>query len=301
MRVLLGHAAAIFTVFVWGITFISTKVLLASFTPEAILFIRFLMGFLALAAIEPRLPRWLGLKTEASFAAAGFFGIALYFLLENIALQHSQAANVGVIVSTTPFFTALAEWRVFGGHKPAARFYFGFMLAIAGVSLIAFSHGEARINPAGDMLALGASLAWAFYSGFTRRAYKAGLGSLRTTRRIFFYGLIFMLPLLPLHMGTFNMAACLSPANLANLLFLGLGASALCFATWTFCLESLGTDRASAYIYLVPVITVAAAAIMLHEAITCRILAGMALVITGLAISESRWRRRAINRKAAVD
>jgi len=45
---LYGHLAAGFSIFVWGTTFISTKVLLEAFTPLEILFFRFLIGYAAL-------------------------------------------------------------------------------------------------------------------------------------------------------------------------------------------------------------------------------------------------------------
>ena len=41
-----GHLAALFTILVWGTTFISTKVLLADFQPVEILFFRFVLGLL---------------------------------------------------------------------------------------------------------------------------------------------------------------------------------------------------------------------------------------------------------------
>ena len=49
-----GHLAAVFTVIIWGTTFISTKILLEDFKPLEILIFRFIMGFLALAAVNPR-------------------------------------------------------------------------------------------------------------------------------------------------------------------------------------------------------------------------------------------------------
>ena len=48
-----AHILAAFTVFVWGVTFVSTKVLLADFSPFWILFIRFVLGFLALCCLRP--------------------------------------------------------------------------------------------------------------------------------------------------------------------------------------------------------------------------------------------------------
>ena len=49
-----GHLAAALTVFIWGTTFISTKVLLRDFQPVEILFFRFVMGFIALFIVCPR-------------------------------------------------------------------------------------------------------------------------------------------------------------------------------------------------------------------------------------------------------
>lgn len=104
-----GHAAAIITIFVWGVTFISTKILLTGFLPVEILFCRFVIGYLALFAICPRLLPYGGLRQEAYFIAAGLTGICLYYLLENIALTYTLASNVGVLLCTAPF---LRRWQV---------------------------------------------------------------------------------------------------------------------------------------------------------------------------------------------
>lgn len=289
---LTGHIAALFTIMVWGVTFISTKILLADFTPEAILFIRFLLGWLALWLFSRKWLDFQGVKIELDFLAAGFFGVTLYFLLENIALIHTYASNVGVIVSSTPFFTALADWLFFKGAKPGGRFYAGFIIAMVGIALISFGDSHVQFSPAGDLLALLAAIAWAFYSGFTKKIGKLGHSSLITTRRVFFYGLLLMVPYLAFHDFYAPVPDLLKPRNLCNLLFLGIAASAICFATWTFCLVRLGAAKASAYIYLVPVVTVLAAALWLHEKITFSMTAGMLLVICGLALSESRSKKQ---------
>ena len=94
-----AHGVALGTVVVWGLTFVSTKVLLQSFMPVEILFIRFLMGFCALRLLRPRLLRLVKRSHELLFAAAGLTGVALYFLCENMALTAASASNVGVIVA----------------------------------------------------------------------------------------------------------------------------------------------------------------------------------------------------------
>ena len=97
---LTGHAAALLTIFLWGTTFISTKVLPTGLRPVEVLFLRFALGFVALCLLYPRRLRLAGRRQELWFAAAGLCGVTLYFLLENIALTCTLASNVGVLVSS---------------------------------------------------------------------------------------------------------------------------------------------------------------------------------------------------------
>ena len=85
------YLIALFTVFVWGITFVSTKVLLQSFSPLWVLFLRFVLGFLALAIIRPHILKLHDRHHEWLFIGAGLMGIAAYYLLENIALVYTTA------------------------------------------------------------------------------------------------------------------------------------------------------------------------------------------------------------------
>ncbi|MDE5879950.1 MAG: DMT family transporter [Desulfovibrio sp.] len=297
---LLGHLVALATIIVWGVTFISTKMLLEDFTPVDILLLRFLLGWLALWAVCPHALPVRSRKDELLFAVAGLSGVSLYFLLENVALTLTFASNVGVIVAVAPFFTALLAWRFLAGARPGAAFIAGFVVAITGIVCISLSGSDLSLDPAGDVLALLAALSWAFYSIVVRLLAARGYGSLRATRRIFFYGLLCMLPILPFTGLSFRSEALLRPVNWANLLFLGLCASALCFVTWTFCVRRLGAVKASLYIYLVPVVTVLTSILVLHERLTWLSGAGMALTIAGLLISERGAGRRGAEAQEAA-
>ena len=79
-----------------------------------------------------------------------------------------------------------------------------------------------------------------------------------------------------------------NPVYLFNIIFLGLGASALCFVTWNFAVKVLGAVKTSIYIYMVPVITVVTSIIVLHEQITWLAALGTILTLAGLFISEGR-------------
>lgn len=286
---LAGHGAALFSILVWGTTFISTKVLLQAFAPVEILFLRFVLGALALTLLCPRRLKLNDRRQELTFAAAGLCGVTLYFLMENVALTYTLASNVGVIVAVSPLFTALLSRFIPGAEKLRPTFFVGLASALAGVAVITWGGSTAlELNPVGDLLALLAALVWSLYSLLTRRIGSYGYGTVQATRRIFFYGLAFMLPALPLMGFAPELTAFHQPVNLLNLLYLGLGASALCFVTWNVALKRLGAVKTSVYIFLVPVITVATSALVLREPITLWAAGGTALTLAGLFLSE--WR-----------
>ena len=138
----------------------------------------------------------------------------------------------------------------------------------------------------GWLLAVLAGLAWSFYSILTRKILALGYKSLQVTRRCFFYGLLFMLPALFIFDCRLGLERFASPVNTLNLLYLGFGASALCFVTWNWAVRILGAVKTTVYIYLVPVVTVVSSVIILHETITPLAIVGTALTLTGLIVSQ---------------
>ena len=282
-----GHLAALFTIIIWGTTFISTKVLLVDFKPVEILFFRFVMGFAALLLVCPHRMKLGDCRQEVTFVLAGLCGICLYYLLENIALTYTMASNVGVIISVAPFFTAILS-RLFlrSEGKLRANFFFGFVVAMAGVALISFNGSRLELNPTGDILAVLAAFVWACYSILTRKISSFGYPVILTTRRTFFYGILFMVPALfffDFEMGVERFADL---THLLNILYLGLGASAFCFVTWNLAVKVLGAVKTSVYIYMVPVITVVTSVLVLKEPVTLVSIAGTILAVAGLFLSE---------------
>ncbi len=284
-----GHIAAFITIIIWGTTFISTKILLADFQPVEILFFRFVLGLFALIIVYPKRLRGTTVKQEITFAVAGLCGICLYYLLENIALTYTLASNVGVIISVAPFFTAIMS-HIFMKTEEQLKinFFLGFIVAMTGICFISFNGRELELNPVGDILAIAAALVWAVYSLLTRKISDYGYNTIQTTRRIFAYGIAFMIPTLFFFDFNFDLSRMTSAQNLCNLIFLGLGASALCFVTWNYAVKLLGAIKTSVYIYIVPVITVIASAIILQEQIALIAGIGTALTLAGLFLSEAK-------------
>jgi drug/metabolite transporter (DMT)-like permease len=282
-----GHLFAIVTIFIWGTTFISTKILLKAMSPIEILFLRFTIGFIVLLVFYPHRLKVKERKQELYFAAAGLCGVTLYYLFENIALTYTFASNVGVIISIAPFFTAIFAHLFLDREKLRLQFFIGFAVAVIGIFLISFNgSSNLKLNPLGDILAVLAAVVWAAYSVLTKRISGFHYNTIQATRRIFFYGLVFMVPALLIFGFNPKINQLIQPVILCNILFLGLGASALCFVTWNTAVKILGAIKTSVYIYMVPVITVITSVIVLRETITGVAVFGIVLTLSGLIISE---------------
>lgn len=297
-RNVLAHGVALVTILIWGTTFVATKILLEHFSPVEILFIRFVLGYAALACVS--IPEYISkkkqpartLRRELYFAAAGLTGVTLYFLLENIALTYSFASNVGIIVAIAPIFAALFASLFLEGEKITVRFFLGFVVAISGIILVSLNGKIAlALNPLGDILAALAAIVWAIYSVIQKKIQAFGYSVIVLTRKTFFYGLIFMIPALAKMGFNPDIHILSEPEVFLPFLYLGIGACAVCFATWNFALHVLGAMKTSAYIYLVPFVDILFAARILKEKITWAAIAGTLLILSGLYLSERRSRR----------
>ena len=281
-----GHLLALFSIFIWATTFISTTVLLSDFRPAEILFFRISLAIAVLTIVRPRRLRLTSPRHHLYFAGAGLCGVTLYFLFENTALTYTYAANCSVVVSTAPFFVALAVHLFLKSENLNRWFFVGFVTAIAGVGLTVFSGQTLQLNPLGDLLCILAAISWAGYSVFVKKIDAHGYDTLLITRRIFAYGLFFLVICLPFTDFSPDFAAILRPVNLLNFLYLGLGASALCFVTWNTAVKNLGAVKTSVYIYVSPAITIVTAWLVLRDPILPLALGGAALTFLGLLVSQ---------------
>lgn len=287
-----GHIAAIFTVAIWSTTYISTKILLESFHPVEIMAYRFIVGFLALLLIAGKPMKLQKKSHELLFVLAGICGVSLYFTLQNVALTYTYASNAGVVISTAPFFTAILTHILMRNEdRLHVNFFVGFIVAMAGIILISFNGSKMQLNPLGDLLTILAAVTWGFYSVLTKKISNLGYHNIKATRKIFGYGLVFMIPIIMGMDIDFSLEKLVLAENIFNIIYLGIGASAICFITWNYAIKVLGTIKTSVYIYLEPAITVITSMLILHEIITPLAILGTALTMAGLVLSEIKFKR----------
>ena len=129
-------------------------------------------------------------------------------------------------------------------------------------------------------------------TGDVNRRYYLGMastaGTLLVTRKVFFWGVLFTLPFCLGTGITFDLTRFAQPVMLGNTVYLGVVASALCFLAWNRASALIGPVATNVSLYLMPVITVAASALILREPVTSLTLGAIALILAGLWLSQRR-------------
>ena len=299
------HLLALAVVAVWGVTFVCTKTLItAGMDPAAIFAIRFIMAYLGIWVLDLISSRgrvrlfsdnW---KDEAVFLFLGITGGSFYFLTENTALAYTQAGNVAFLVCVAPVFTAiftLITRRFLKGRfadglenvKLGAPLIFGTLLALAGMAMVIFDGSRVEISLKGDLLSIGAALCWALYSMFMGQM-TSDYGAVFATRKVFFYGLLTIIPFLGSCLDSFSPAVLGQPVVWLNLLFLGLIASLACFIIWNLVMSKLGNVTSTNYVYLNPVFTLITAALILGERMSPMSIIGCTAILAGVILAGRR-------------
>lgn len=289
------YFVALFVVLMWGTTFVSSKVLLNSgLLPADIFFVRFVMAYCCMLCISHKRLFANSVADELTLVGLGLMGGSVYFLVENMALLHSTASNVSILVSTTPLVTAMLLAIFYKSERLSMRQIFGSILAFVGVVLVVLN-GQfiLHLNPLGDALALGASFTWGFYSLFMRRImgrYSADF----ITRKVFFFGLVTILPYFafvnPLNIDL------LTSGNMtiwSNLIFLGIIASTGGYLLWNWVMRKLGAVKSTNFIYLQSLVAMVAGHVILGERITFMAIAGAVILIAGMILAVRKKRSKA--------
>jgi len=212
----------------------------------------------------------------------------LYFVSENEAIGISYVNNVAFIVCTAPLITMLLGMIFVKSIKASRKLLIGSAIALIGVAIVIYNGKFVlNLNPIGDLLALTAATCWAVYSLIIKNI-STRYSAIFITRKVFFYGILTVLPMFLLRPWTFSMDGFLRPEVWMNLLFLGVIASFVCFFSWSVAVSKIGVMDTSNYIYLNPVTTVIASALVLNEPMTLMAYLGSALILLGVFVANKK-------------
>ena len=288
------HLVAFLVVAIWGSTFVSTKMLLtAGLSPADIFTLRFLVAYVLLVVLIVATPlgagsrRWLchSWRDELMMIGLGLTGGSIYFLTENAAMLFTTATNTSLIVCSCPLFTMLIVRLVYREESTRVGEVIGSLISLTGMALVVLNgHFVLHLSPLGDLLAFSACMCWAVYSLIIKQVSET-YSPVFVTRKVFFYGLITMLPYYLFAGPLPSWGIVMQRSVITNLLFLGCVASLACFVLWNWVIKHLGPVATTNWVYFNPITTIVFAAWLLGERITPYFLLGTIFILSGMYIA----------------
>jgi drug/metabolite transporter (DMT)-like permease len=277
------RAAAFIAVVFWGVSFVATKAALRELSPVSLIFTRFalgtamLFGLVWLKGANPLPPR----DAWPALLVMGFFGIFVHQMLQAKGLTLTSAVQTGWLIGVIPIWSALLSGALgkerFGKVKLA-----GLIGGFAGVVLL-ISRGKfgpellKLPSTRGDFLILLSTINWAIYSVLGHGTIKR-LGPTRVTAGTMLFGWLMLAPFF-FYIHGWREWPNLSMTGWGAVLFLGICCSGLGYLFWYGALEKLEVSRVAAFLYIEPIVTLAAAVMLLNEKVTLVTVAGGLLVL----------------------
>jgi drug/metabolite transporter (DMT)-like permease len=272
----------------WGGTWVAGRIAVGEASPLAVASWRFLLATLALGAllvVRQGWPRW-GRREWTLVLALGTSGIFLYNICFLYGLKHIEAGRGALVVALTPAVIALTDWLLHGARM-TARKGLGIVIAMLGCLLVvtkgdpsALLHGAVGL---GELLIIGCVLMWTAYTFYGRSATKV-MTPLAATFGAALTGWL-MLTAAALLDGSLFALSALSWKGASSIAFLGLLGTAIAFTWYAAAVHQLGATKAGAFINLVPVCAVLLGALLLDERLPGSVLAGGALVMAGVTLT----------------
>lgn len=291
--ILLANIGALAATFVWGLSFVSTKVLTDhGLHPIEIYLYRFIIAYVILLAFSHKKLFSYSIRDELLFVALGLTGGSVYFIAENIAVTRTLVANVSLLTSLTPIITVFMMGILYKNERPSRWIVLGSMVALVGVGFVVIggSADGVEIHPVGDLLALAAAFCFSIYSLILKRV-NAHYSTIFITRKTFFYGVLTALPFTAVEPGHAPLSVLTEPSVVVNILFLAIFCSVMGFALMAQAVKVIGPVTTNNYLYVQPIVTLIAGWVILHQSVGWTGWIGCLLIIGGLWVGEELTRR----------
>ena len=283
----------ILAAFFWASSAIAGKLMLETFLPSQVTFLRFGVAtlILVLFVLYANKKTKISFKEHLKLALLGVVGVTLcyYFYFEGLNL--SSALNAGLIEATIPLITLAISIGI-KEEKFNIKNSVGFLLAYIGVIIVVTKLDFSVIADSnynfGDLLLLVSTVCFGVYNILVKKL-KFSFGSQKVKLLyIFMYGSIALLPWIYFDVSQQDMSWNLSLYDVGLVLALSLGASVLAYMFFNEGIKELGASKASSFINLVPILTIIMAIGILKEEPTLSQVIGSIAILLGVYISQSK-------------
>jgi drug/metabolite transporter (DMT)-like permease len=226
-------------------------------------------------------------RRPGSAVLLAMLAVTAPFLLITFGELEVPSGLTAVLISPAALFVAMFAPFIDQSERIDRRQAVGMVAGLAGVALVV---GVESIHSTGEFLGamamIGAAASYAL-AGFVVKGRYRRLTSMQTSFVSISVAALITLPI----------AAATAPTEapglraVASLLVLGAVGTALAFVIFYKLIAELGAGRASLVAYLAPGVALFYGAIFLDEAITVAAIAGLVLILGGVALASRKTRR----------
>lgn len=293
------YIAAVLSMVFWGFSFVGTKIVLKYYEPITIIFLRLVLASVFLFVVLKVTGCLQKIKKEDFLLLfiSALFNPFLYFIGENYGIKHTTATVSAIIIATIPVFTPLFAYILLR-EKLTFFNYLGIFLSFIGIFIM-------LTGKSFEFEASAFGIGMLFFAVFAAIGYTITVKKLvekYTPINIIAYqnliGLILFLPVFLIMDLDHFIRAKPGIDGIIALILLAIFASSLAFILFIYAVKYLGVSKANVYSNLIPVITAIFSLIILSELFSGRKIIGIIIILTGVIISQQRFRKLKQNRNA---
>jgi drug/metabolite transporter (DMT)-like permease len=282
------YAALFLQVVISAGTYLAGKRAMEELPPLTVVMWRFLLSatlFCLLLAFTPG-PKLPPRSEWRRVFMLGLFAGPLNQVLFFQGLSRSTAAHAALLYALTPlgvYLLGLAR----GQERASSRAVLGILTALTGVVVLLLGRGlaSARGSLLGDLLILGAVIAWIAYTT-EGKPFASAHGSVRSTAWSMVAAAVLLLPVAPFLLEPTRTFSA-SPSALGSIAYLAVLTSVVAYLIWYYALTKVPASSAAIFSNLQPVVTALAAWLLLGESLHGELILGGALVLVGVRLTQS--------------
>ena len=290
---------AVLSMLFWGLSFVWFKQVFVVYRPITIIFLRLVIsGSLLLIFIKLSQKSFRVEKADLKwFFLLAFTQPFCYFMGESFGLTKVSSTISSVIIATIPLFSPIAAYFVFR-ERVSQSTLSGIVISLGGIVIMLFKP-DLSFNASPDGIGL------LFFAVFSAIAYSLVIRRLAGNYPVItiialqnIIGAIYFLPFFLIFDLNHFLAAKPSAGAIVALIELAFFASTLAYIFYIISIRDIGVIRANVFSNLIPVFTGIASYFLLSEEFSIAKIAGMALVLAGVVVSQlPHFRGRAKRRE----
>jgi drug/metabolite transporter (DMT)-like permease len=288
--IITGVGLAILAAFIWSGNFIIARGVYKQINPVSLAFYRWAVATIVIFPFAEKKFRkeWQIVKQSWHYLLwVSLTGVSLFNTFVYIAGHYTTAINLALIGTTSSPVMSIILARIFLKERIGFMKIAGVILCIAGILFLlsrgSFKNLLALSFSAGDAWMLVAAFCFAVYNILVKKK-PAGISPVNFLFVSFFAGTMLLLPFF-IWENNYETAVNWNLTLNISILYLGIGASVICFFIWNVAISILGAGRTALFGNLIPVFSSLEAVILLHEEFSLTHVISMILVFSGLLLA----------------